>query len=87
MFAFTIGDIEMALVRRIYHRKGQISKQGPQTISMQLTIGIYNNKTAVRIGSSGSTKRKTKKKPSQVYVLDEKIARQLCGNIKSTFGF
>ena len=54
---------------------------------MDITIGSYEGNKAVRLGSKGSDNRKTKKKTSQVYVLEEDSAKQLYDILKSTFNF
>ena len=76
----------MAFVRNTNKQRGSIAKQDTE-VDMDVTVGMYNGSMAVRIGSVGSDERETKKKTSQVYVLDETQARQLYDILKNTFGF
>ena len=76
----------MALVNKINQKSGIIQQQDTD-IPMDITIGSYEGNTAVRLGSKGSDNRKTKKKTSQVYVLEEDSAKQLYDILKSTFNF
>lgn len=76
----------MALISQVNSSCGTIDNQDT-TIPLEVTVGVYSGATAIRIGSDGSAARQTQPKPSQVYVLDEKSARQLYDIMKTTFNF
>ena len=58
----------MAYVNKVHVGTGMIPKQ-KSSVKLDVIVGKYGKAGAIRFVSEGSSKRKSKKKPSQVYVL------------------